>query len=331
MTWVTNEMDDVTRMHFMLDNGKAWDIHYNTSARVQRKQKQKKGLQKTVSSGKKITVPLDFNEAIGGAFTRGGSLNSNYRELITAVDFEPKSIYGNGTIYWQDEKMNTGTEGMVKLVRAQSDAAMKKPFLHLARKGFGSGTDTSEEIMGIETICSETTSTDCGGKSENDIEDANGLKPWEGKTTTTAQVISPANVRAQILRATWKDGADGYPGVAYMSRNLFNAFKDQLQPLQNLTEDKEMTKAGFHNIVFDGVTFIPDDFITSSSTGGYCFVENENTIGFAVYEGANMTIVPWESTHVAGVMAKTMKVLWMGEQVTSNRQANCLHTGYTLS
>lgn len=320
----TAEMNAVTREHFMLDGGKAFDIYYNTSARIERKLKKKKGLHQS-ASGTKIKVPLAFNEGIGGSFSRGGSLDSNYRELITSVEFEPVSIYGNGTIYGQDEIMNQGSEGMVKLIRAQADAAAKKPFLVLARTVYGTAGDGDEDVMGIQTICTETTTTDVGGKAEDDIVDANGVKAWEGKTVSDSTVMSTVNVRAAILRATYKDGPDGYPTHCYLTRTLYNSFKDQVQTFTTLGEDKELTKIGFHNIVFDGVTFIADDFLDS----GHLLIENDRNLGFAVYPKANMAIGKWEDTQIAGVWAKTMKVFWMGNQIVNDRRAHCLYTAMT--
>lgn len=316
---ITNELDIITDELTVLDGGKAYNLYYNTSARIKRTLEKKKGLYKS-ASGKKIAVKLAFNEAVGGAVRRGQRMNSNYRELITEVEYFPVTYYGNGTIFGQDEIMNTGKEQRVSMVKEQLDAAQKKPFLDLARNGYGSGGDTSDDIIGIPTICSTTATQNVGGKSENDIVDANGVKAWKGNTYTTSMIVTPSNMRARIAETTYKDGAN--PTHCYLPLALLNAFKDACQGLQDLGHDEALTAVGFDNIKFDGVTFVADFFLPYNTTTGVgsMLIENENNVGFAVYPKADMAMSRWHDAMVNDLWAKTMKVMWMGNQICNDRR-----------
>ena len=58
------ELESVTDDWFLLDNGKAVDIYFNTSFLLNYLMKQQKGLWERPPGGMKIMVPLEYDEQI---------------------------------------------------------------------------------------------------------------------------------------------------------------------------------------------------------------------------------------------------------------------------
>ncbi len=64
LTW--EELESVTNDYFMADNGKAIDIYFNTSFLLNYLLKQQKGLWERPDGGRKIRVPLEYDEQVSG-------------------------------------------------------------------------------------------------------------------------------------------------------------------------------------------------------------------------------------------------------------------------
>ena len=88
------ELESITSDYFMADGKKATDIYFNTSFLLDWLMNKKKGLWKRPPGGYKIRVPLMYDGAEGGFYSRSDPLSSDDRENINAAYFGWKHTYG---------------------------------------------------------------------------------------------------------------------------------------------------------------------------------------------------------------------------------------------
>jgi hypothetical protein len=85
MALTFTELESITRDYFMADNRKAVDIYFGKSFIVDRWMNKKKGLWERPNGGKRIMVPLTYDIAEGGSFSRNSTLSSDDREILNAA------------------------------------------------------------------------------------------------------------------------------------------------------------------------------------------------------------------------------------------------------
>ena len=320
MSLTYTELESCTNDYFAADGKKAVDIYFNTSFLLNKFMKQQGGLWERPNGGNKIRVPLEYDESEGGFFTRSDTLSSDDREIVNAAEFLWKHVYGNATIYEIDEIKNAGVYAQVSLVTTKISSAQKTATKHLAESIYDANGDTSKYLTGLGSMCSETAGTPYGGIEEEDLEANDGTLPWEGKTTTTTEVISLDVIRTLRTLAKLYDGKNGKPDFATTTEALFNKIKSILQPMQRFTEDKETTKVGFTNLVFEGMLIAADDY----SPSGYFNAINSNHYGFAIHKKGYFKRAKWQP--LADKLGRTMKIVWHGNAICNNRKSHARHS-----
>lgn len=322
MALTFGELESVTNDYFVADGGKAVDIYFNTSFLIDYLMNKKKGLWERPSGGRRMRVPLEFDESEGGAYARADALSSDDREIINAAYFWLKHYYGNSTIYRTDELENDGPYAEVQIVTQKIANAQKTVTKKLATDLYSSSSDTANELTGLLSTTSETATVAYGGIIENDLVATDGTKPWEGKTTTTTEGISLAVIRTATSAAKVNDGANGKPNIGVMTETLFNVVSGILQVQQRFTTDSDTAKAGFTHLVFEGKILAADDYAPS----GYMFLLNSNFIGFGIHKKGYFARTQWADLIVAGPAARSMKIFWDGNLICSNRKAHIAHS-----
>jgi hypothetical protein len=332
MALTFNELQAVTNDYFILDNRKAVDIYFQDSWLMYKFMDKKAGIMERPNGGKLYRIPLEYDGQEGGFYSRGETLSSNSKEIVNAAYFYPKHAYGNATIYRSDEQENAGAYAEVQLVTQHIAGAQKTVRKMIAKNLYGNNIDTAKEITGLVKCCFGSTSLAYGGIVETDlvadeatIPVGGTLYPWHAVNTTTVEAISLAVIRTLRSTAKISDGPKGKPDCGVLTETLFNVVSGILQVQQRFTEDKDTTKAGFTNLVFDGMTLCADDYCPS----GYLFVLNSAYYGWAIHSSGFFERTPWGDLTNApnGVAAKTMKIFFDGNQVVSNRRAHAGHSG----
>ena len=223
----------------MADNKSAVDIYFETSWLMEYLMNQQKGLWERPNGGKKIVVPLKFEE--GGWYARNAR-QTNRTEFT----------FGNASIYRTDELENAGEYAEVQLVTSKLQDAQETCRDKIATSLYDGAGDSSKLITGLLSLTSETTTLAYGGKAEDDIVAEDGTKPWEGKTTTAAEAISLPVIRALRSLAKVNGGKAGKPTIGVTTETLFNTIAHILQVQQRFTTDTEIAKAGFTGVNFEG-------------------------------------------------------------------------------
>lgn len=324
MSLTYGELDAITNDYFLADGKKAVDIFFNDCAIMDRYMKKKAGIWERPNGGENIRIPLSYDGQEADFYTRGAPLSSDDRESINAAHFHWKHAYGNATIYRPDELKNAGEYAKVALVATKVEQAQKSVRKKIAQSIYLANSDTHKNITGLLSCCFGALTVAYGGIIPNDLVAADLTKPWSAVNTTTAASISLAVLRTLKSSAKIGDGPGGKPDFGATTETLFNIVSGILQNQQRFTEDKETAKAGFTNLVFEGVTYVSDDYCPS----GYVILINSKHYGWAVHaEGGSTGFVrdPWGK--IPDVAGKTMKIYWDGNQVVDNRKAHAGQSG----
>ncbi len=293
----------------------------------------KAGIMERPNGGQRYRIPLEYDGQEGAFYSRGETLSSDDKETVNAAYFWPKHAYGNATIYRSDEQENAGAYAEVQLVTQKVAGAQKTARKIIASAIYGNNSDTDKNITGLVKCCFGSTSIAYGGIIETDLvassatspgSPSSTLYPWHAAGTTTTEAIGLAVIRTLRSSAKISDGPGGKPDIGVTTEALFNIVSGILQVQQRFQEDKDVTKAGFTNLVFDGMTIAVDDYAPS----GDFFALNSKHYGWAIHQTGFFERTPWGdlSNSMSGVAAKTMKIFWDGNQVVDNRRAHAGHS-----
>ena len=324
MALTFTELQAITNDYFMADNKKAIDIYFNTSYLMWKFMDKKAGIMERPPGGQRYRIPLQYDGQEGAFYSRGEVLSSDSREIMNAAYYWPKHAYGNATIYRSDEQEASGEYAEVQLVQQHIEAAQSTCRKQIASNLYGNNTDTAKEITGLLKCCSGAATLAYGGLIENDLVATDLTKPWSAKSTTTTEGISLAVVRTLRTSCKISDGANGKTDVGVTTEALFNIVSGILQVQQRFKEDNDTAKAGFTNLVFEGMTLSADDYVPS----GDLFIVNSKFYGWAIHKDGFFQRTPWgDMTNApSGIAGKTMKIFWDGNQVVSNRKSHAVHT-----
>lgn len=307
----------------MLDGGKAIDIYFKSSFILDRWLNKHKAIWDRPSGGKRIRIPLAYDIAEGGSFSRSDTLTSDDKEILNAAYFLWKHYYGNATIFETDELENSGEFAEVQLVNSRLEAAQKKITKDLSTDIHSSASDSARPLTGFLSLFNTTTSTAYGAIAEADLVAQDGTKPWKANLTTTAEGISLKVIRDLASSAKIADGPGGKPNIGITTETLLNTVLGILQAQQQFRDDTDTVKAGYLNAVFEGKVLAADDFTPS----GYLELFNEEYIGFSVHTDGFFKRKPWGD--VPGKAARTMKTMFHGNVVCKHRAAHAAHSNLT--
>lgn len=321
MALTYTELTAITQDYFKLENKKAIDIYFNTSFLLDYLMNKKKGLWERPAGGVQIRVPLQYDGAEGGFYSRADTLSSDDRTNINAATFQWKHAYGNATIYRTDELSNVGEYAEVQQITQKIEAAQSQVTKHLATQLYSAAGDTANELSGLLSLCFGGTSTQYGGITPTDLVSSDGSTPWASVNTTTTEGISLAVIRTLASTAKVNDGAKGKPDIGVTTETLFNIISGILQVQQRFTQDTDTAKAGFTNLVFENKIIAADDYGPS----GYLFLLNSNYIGFAIHKDGYFARTSWGDLITAGTVARSMKIFWDGNLICSRRKAHAGH------
>lgn len=318
---ILEQLDAVTNDYFMMENGRALDLYFETSFLLDYFLKQKKGLFKRPTGGMKIRVPIRYDGNKVGFYTRGGTLDSTKKEAITEVHFAWKHCYGNATVLRIDTLKNSGPEAMVDLVVEELEGAQESQRDLLATSLYTGLEGDTENLTGLISLCDTTATTDYGGYSSNDIVSEDGTKVWTGKGSSTETALSLQAIRTMKTAAAYGKGKQLQPDLIATDEANYNTLLNILQVQQRFTEGGKTAKAGFAGVHFEGADVFPDRYCPDSNM--YCL--NTKHVGFAVHKEGLFKRTPWE--FIAGsARDKTMKILFDGNFVSNNRRANYRHS-----
>lgn len=315
------QLESITNDYFILDNGKAQDIYFDSSFLLNLFLKQQKGIWKRPSGGIRVRIPLKYDGAEAGFYGRGDQLSSDKRDNVNAAYFTLSHSYGNATILRLDTLENSGPEAIVNLAMDEIETGQLSLTKVLAESLYDLPSGDTKRLTGLRALTNEDATLAYGGIAEQDLEAQDGTRPWEGKMIDTSEGITTTLIRSMATQAKIRDGQNGKPDIAVCPEELFNIVVDTLQIQQRFVNSAETAKAGFTGVNFEGKILTPDDYCPD----GHLFLLNSKFIGFAVHKKGFFTRGPWRVLENSPE-DKTMKVYFDGNMVCSNRKAHIGHS-----
>jgi hypothetical protein len=318
MALTYTELQSITTDYFKADNKMATDIYFSTSFLLDLFMNKKKGLFERPNGGERIRVPLMYDGAEGGFYSRTDTLSSDDKANINIAQYQWKHAYGNATVYRTDELSNSGEYAEVQMVTQKIESAQATCTRYLAQQIFSAAGDGANELSGLQAMTFGGTSTPYGQITPTDLVSADGSTPWYSVNTTTAAGAGLAQIRTLASSAKVNDGAKGKPDVGVTTEAIFNIIAAVLQTQQRFTQDTDTAKAGFTHIVFEGKVIAADDYGPS----GFMFLLNSNYCGFAIHKDGFFARTPWGDLVITGTVARSMKIFWDGNFICSRRKAH---------
>lgn len=291
-----SELNSVTQTYFI---PKLVDNIFASNAMFTRMKK--KNYEK-MDGGTKIIQPLLYAQtSAAGRYSGADTLDTTPNDQITAAEFTWKQYYANITITRIDELQNSGKAQIVNLLKARVQAADKTLSNILGGDLFNDGTQDSKAFPGLKAICAGSGST-YGGISKTDY------SWWRGVADSTTTVLSMPVLRGMIGDLTID--SDG-PTVMVGTQNIYDDIYNLFQPQQRF-QDSETIKAGFKNILVEGIPFIVDSHVAD----GNLFFLNENYINMIAHKDEDFRFEPFIKPTNQNI--STAKIYWTGSLTASN-------------
>ncbi len=319
MSLSMTEIESITSDYFAAANGRAVDIYFRNSFLLDLLMNRQAGLFERPAGGEKIRVPLNYSDAEGGFFTRSDTLSSDDRASVNAATFHWKHAYGNATVYLTDEVAAAGDYAAVQFVTRKIETAQRTCAAWLASTLYSAAGDEAPTLTGLRALTSADADKPYGGIAENDLVASDGTRPWKGVTNDAPGAMSLEALQELRSAAKVSDGRDGKPNVAVTTEALYNKISRILQVQQRFVTDDGVADAGFTHLVYEGMVLAADDYCPA----GHCFAVNTNHLGFAIHQNGFFARQPW--VDLAGPAGRSMKILWHGNLICSNRKAHACH------
>lgn len=269
-------------------------------------QRAKKKFYEKANGGSSIMVPLNYAQVSAGGWYQGEeTLSTTDNDVMTAAEYQWKTIYKNISIRRIDEIKNSGDAAILKFVAQKTKIAEKSIMDDMGTALYNSGSD-SKAIGGLRLIVSASNTV--GGI------DQSSYSWWQGQVNSSTTTLSIAHMQSQDNAATI--GNDG-PTVVMTTRSLYNSYYGILQPQQRFQSD-EVAKGGFTSLMFNGKPVIVDSHCPSS----HMFFLNEEYLHLFYHPDEDFRFEPFMKPVNQNV--KVAKIYWAGAFGCSNVRMQAL-------
>ena len=310
-----SQLEASTYDYFKLKGDKVNDLYTETSFFLDYFLKMKEGLWDNHQGGKRIGIPLRFDDNSGGFFVRGDALNSTKTNTLTEVTLDWKYASGNATVYQIDSWENKGIEQKINLLTHELEGAQITLNKILANSVWEGLEADPYNLTGFNAITDTTATQNYAGYSSNDIESRDGTKVWTGLGSSDTTQLALSAIRTIRTAAAFGDGKMQEPDLIGTTETNYNTIKTILDASQILKEGVKTARIGFSGVHFEGCDIYPDRFCPASNL--YAF--NSKHVGFTVN-------VLWKRSKWQIIANspddKTMKIMFGGNLTCDNRRAN---------
>ena len=274
----------------------------------------------TVDGGKKIKVPLEYDEAHSGSYGRTTVIPQSKKDIINAALFPWGGVYASNSLGLDDQVQNSGEEAIVDLAYRYTQNVLKTAWKNLGAAIFDrtSGDDYAIKAL-VTDMFNTSTETAYGGIAEAD------MPLWAAVRNTDEAAIS-----LEFLQKVWRTPAIGQhrgkkPNLGVTTELLKDAYEYSLQTQQRFS-DQKMVEAGFDNVLHKGAPIVAVDNVTD----GHFHALNTNYLKLKAHKDYNFTTPEWiakkESGQPDNIYTNTR---WVGALVCTHRKAHVLCTGVT--
>jgi len=275
----------------------------------------------TVDGGKKIKIPLEYDDAHSGSYGQTTVIPQSKKDIINAALFGWGGVYASNSLGLDDQVQNSGSEAIVNLAYQYTQNILKTAWNKLGEAIFVRTASDNYAIKALITDLFNTTgSTAYGGIAEDD------MALWKANVNTDG-----AAIEFEFLQKLWRTPAIGQnrnkmPNLGITTDVLKDAFERSLQTQQQFS-DRKMVEAGFDNVLHKGAPIVSDNYLSTNYTG-YFLALNTNYLHLKAHKDYNFTTPEWIAKKEGGqpdnIYANTR---FIGQLVCTNRKAHVLATG----
>lgn len=271
-----------------------------------------------LDGGESIVVPLLYEKnTTAKSYSKYGTIDVTPQEGITAARFVWKQTAATIAISGLEERQNAGSETrIINLMDAKTKQAEMSIKEELNRQAFGSGTDSTSDLTGLQTIVSTTATT--GGIATG----ASTNTWWQGKVNTSGGSFATGGIDA--MRTKFNDVTRGSDHCDFIitDQTTFERYERVLQP-QERFNDTKLADAGFQNLKFKDAPVCFDLYCTAGSM----YFLNSNYLNLNIHRDANFSTTDFVKPDNQD--AKVAQILFMGELTVSNRTRQGLIQAFT--
>lgn len=294
---LTAEISALTQKYLI---PKLVDNIFDSNAALQRAKK--RGWYDTIDGGTQITQPLAYAVATSaGRYSGSQTLLTDDNQSFTDAIWDWKQYYASINITRLDELKNAGKSAIVNHLKAKVQMAEKTLKNVLGTDLFSDGT-TTNSFEGFKMICAITGTHGTIAKGT--------YSWWQANLDSTTTAVAPSSVQALIGDCTVD--ADR-PTVIFTTQDVFDDLWAAIQPQQRFA-DEDTLKAGFINLIFNGIPVIVDSHVPS----GYLFTINENYIQLLAHKDENFRFTGFRQPTNQNV--KVAQIFWTGAMTSSNNR-----------
>lgn len=268
--------------------------------------------------GLTIVCPLDYNE--NGTYQRYSGydiLNVQQSDVLSAAEYQWMQIAMNVVSSGRELRINKGKSKIINLAKAKMRNAIRT-FANNFSFDMYSDATLPNQINGLQALVSDTGLGTVGGISattwafwQNKVQSAAAPIQGGGAVTVSATTIENDMFLPLYMALT---RGDDKPNLIITDNSYFRFFEaSQISLKRYMTSD--MAKGGFMSlkykncdVVFDGGSGIPT---------AHAYFLNTNYMELVVHEDADLEVQ--DDMKPTNQDAAVVPILWMGNQVVSNR------------
>jgi len=261
--------------------------------------------------GLTIDVPLNYaSVSSSGWFSGTETLNTTDNEVLTGASYDWKNLYANVTISEEEELKNSGSSGVLNLLKSKVMVAEKTLKDLLGTGLYSDGTD-AKSIVGLRDIVDVDQTV--GGISQSTY------SWWQAQQDTTTTTLTMSALNKIYTDCTVDNDS---PTVCLTTRTLFNSYYSLLQPQQRF-QNSESAKGGFNSLLFNGIPVLAD----SHCPANHLFLVHEPSAILWYHPKRNIVMEDWMKP--TNQQVKISRVLFMGAFGSTNNRLHGSFTGLT--
>jgi hypothetical protein len=249
-----------------------------------------------------------------GSFTDYDLLDTTPQDNETSARFAPTGYYATISISWMEEKRNQGRAKLMDLLNVKTDDAGVS-----LRDQLNIGALASQPGSGSKDLnsMSELVDNDPSGalpRGTTSIGNIDGTaQTWWRNTGTSGGAFAVADMNT--IFNTISDGHD-FPTFMMTDQTTYEYYENS-QVGQIRYQDTRVADAGFPTLQYKNTPIMWDPQI---GVAGAIYFVNTKYTKLVTY--ANADFVTTDFVEPDNQAAKVAKILWMGQQVVTNRRRN---------
>lgn len=275
------------------------------------------------SGGRTIVEELFFDQNQTASWYFGGDqFSTAYNPVITAAEFEWKQLGGSVFITGRDQRMNSGPEAFIKLLGSRFKALEitleNQMNVGMLSDGTGSG---GKQLIGLASLVSKTPTTgSVGGITRTSGGFFNNYKLQPTVDISGASATSASNIKQYYTKTIINTtrGVDK-PNLIIAGAGHYESLMTAMQAQQWIT-DPTLAKAGFENIVYQGIPVVLGGGVSYSGASlvqsDLSYFLNTKYLKLVTHRDANFDML--QDVQSINQDAMVTLCVWMGAFVLSN-------------